>query len=187
MGQLTNVFHQKTPNPLAYKFTCTETVIDTGAYEFKAVDGPFQHPFVAGFFQNWPTERIYVAGDFVTVVKTEDSREWDEFVREVQAYIQNAMRQAAVRPEAFPEAYRLQVNPDDPELNEWFAARILPATAQDGGGIYLRDSSNGELRLKLAGACATCPYAKETIEKGIARPLAQQHRDKGIRHIQVED
>lgn len=184
MSKAVNVFTQKTPNPNAYKFPTSIELVPEGSYEFRKEDAPTGCAFVDHFFNSWDVERVYIASNFVTVLKAEGT-EWFEFSRDVRDFISEAIRDELYSPERLPATFRLQTANDHPQLNEWFAGTILPATEKDGGGIFLKSYNDGELRIGLAGACYNCPYAPQTIQKGIAEPL---HRQLGeLKKIKVED
>ena len=141
--------------------------------EFKAEDAPYDNAFVDSFFNNWPVERVYLSGNFVTVVK-DPEKEWFSFVREVREHIADSLRNN-VKPPALQDNYLVDHGEDaDSELTGWFNAQILKATAQDGGGIFVVSSQPGEITLKLSGACYKCPYAPMTIEQGIVSPMQER-------------
>ncbi len=44
---------------------------------------------------------------------------------------------------------------------------IRPALRADGGDVELVDVENGVVKVKLQGACGTCPSALMTLKQGI--------------------
>ncbi len=49
---------------------------------------------------------------------------------------------------------------------------IRPGLKADGGNIELVDvTDNGVVRVKLQGACATCPFSQMTLALGVERTL----------------
>jgi len=50
-------------------------------------------------------------------------------------------------------------------------ARIRPALQADGGDVELVDVSDGVVKLKLKGACGSCPMATMTLQNVIERTL----------------
>jgi NFU1 iron-sulfur cluster scaffold homolog, mitochondrial len=165
-----NVFQQKTPNPNAYKFPTSVVLVPDGAYEVRRSDLPTGLAPVDQIFANWPVERVYVANNFLTVIKPE-AVEWFECSQAIRDYIAEGLRDGVLDFAQLPQHFRLQTQPAHAELNEFFARRILPATEQDGGGIFLKSFENGEMHLVVAGACTGCPHAQQTIQKGIVEPL----------------
>jgi Fe-S cluster biogenesis protein NfuA len=52
--------------------------------------------------------------------------------------------------------------------------KIRPALQADGGNVELVDVNEGVVKLKLQGACGTCPMATMTLRHGIERVLKEQ-------------
>lgn len=57
------------------------------------------------------------------------------------------------------------------EKVEAVLARIRPALQADGGDVELVDISEGVVKLKLTGACSSCPMSTMTLRMGIERAL----------------
>ena len=53
-------------------------------------------------------------------------------------------------------------------------ALIRPALQADGGDVELVEVNEGVVKLKLTGACASCPVATMTLRQGIERILKEQ-------------
>jgi Fe-S cluster biogenesis protein NfuA len=52
---------------------------------------------------------------------------------------------------------------------------IRPNLQADGGDVELIDVSNeGVVKLRLTGACGTCPFAKMTLKLGIEEVLRER-------------
>jgi Fe-S cluster biogenesis protein NfuA len=170
MERPVNVFQQRTPNPNAYKFPTSVMLVPEGAYEIRREDFPTGLPTMDAFFQNWPLERVYVASNFVTATKPQEV-DWFECSQAIRDYLAEGLRLGSLDFATLPERFRLDLVPNSGELNEFFVKRILPATEQDGGGIFLKAFENGEMQLMVAGACTGCPHAPDTIQKGIVEPL----------------
>jgi len=50
--------------------------------------------------------------------------------------------------------------------------RLRPALVADGGNVELVDvDEDGNVRIELQGACATCPAQLATVRLGIEEPL----------------
>ncbi len=48
---------------------------------------------------------------------------------------------------------------------------IRPALMADGGNVELIDVEDGIVKVKLQGACGTCPMAQMTLKMGIEREI----------------
>ena len=53
-------------------------------------------------------------------------------------------------------------------------AQVRPALQADGGDVELVDVNDGVVKLKLKGACGSCPMATITLKNGIERVLKEQ-------------
>ena len=52
--------------------------------------------------------------------------------------------------------------------------KIRPALMQDGGNVELVDVDDGTVKLRLTGACGSCPMSTMTLRMGIERILKQE-------------
>ncbi len=54
-------------------------------------------------------------------------------------------------------------------------SRIRPALQQDGGDLELIDvSDDGVVKVKLTGACGSCPMSQMTLKMGIEQRLREE-------------
>jgi len=60
------------------------------------------------------------------------------------------------------------------EKVETVLAQVRPALQADGGDVELVDVNEGVVKLKLTGACGSCPMAGMTLKLGIERILKEQ-------------
>ena len=51
---------------------------------------------------------------------------------------------------------------------------IRPALQADGGDVELVDVVDGVVQLRLVGACHGCPFATQTLHRGIERYLKEK-------------
>jgi len=52
--------------------------------------------------------------------------------------------------------------------------KVRPSLQADGGDIQLLDvNENGVVKVKLTGACGTCPMSQMTLKMGIEKILKQ--------------
>lgn len=50
---------------------------------------------------------------------------------------------------------------------------IRPALREDGGDVELLGFDDGVARLRLVGACSSCPISGMTVKQGIERRIRQ--------------
>ncbi len=59
---------------------------------------------------------------------------------------------------------------------------VRPQLQADGGNIELVDVIDGVVRVKLKGACASCPMSAMTLRNGVERYL--KSKISGIRRVE---
>ena len=52
--------------------------------------------------------------------------------------------------------------------------KIRPGLVADGGNVELVDASDGIVKLRLTGACGSCPMASMTLKHSVERVLKEQ-------------
>ena len=52
--------------------------------------------------------------------------------------------------------------------------KIRPSLQADGGNIELVDVADGIVKVKLTGACGSCPMSQMTLKMGVEKVLKQQ-------------
>ena len=53
--------------------------------------------------------------------------------------------------------------------------KVRPALQADGGNVELVDvSPDGVVKVKLTGACGSCPMSQMTLKMGVEKALKQQ-------------
>lgn len=170
------VVAQTTPNPRAHRFLTTVELLPEGALELVRGEAHAPSPLLEALWALPGVERVYVAGHFVTVLRTAEV-EWYELAPQVRQALKAVLAEAPIdRPLLTPPAPVTEPPPaeHEPALQEWFRTRILPATEQDGGALFFEGLEGGRLRLRARGACQSCPYLAETVQKGILAPLRAQ-------------
>jgi Fe-S cluster biogenesis protein NfuA len=61
------------------------------------------------------------------------------------------------------------------EKVEEVLGKIRPFLQRDGGDVELVDvSADGQVKVRLKGACSGCPGAKITLKQGVERMLKQE-------------
>jgi len=64
--------------------------------------------------------------------------------------------------------------PDREQIEKVLAEQIAPRLGMDGGGIELVDvDEEGNVKVRLRGACAGCPGARMTIKMFVERTLVE--------------
>lgn len=128
---------------------------------------------------------MFYGSDFITVTKAADIN-WAHVKPEVFSLITEAVtsgepivntiedRSSETGQQGLSQD-TLAYNQDDSEviilIKELLETRIRPAIQEDGGDIEFRGFENGNVLLKLRGACRTCDSSTVTLKNGIESML----------------
>lgn len=146
---------------------------------------PHPSPLAARLLSIDGINSIFYGPDFITVTKASDAA-WAHVKPEVFSLITEAVTSGeqivntieSQSTEAGQEGGKkntLGYDEDDSEvvgmIKELLETRIRPAIQEDGGDIEFRGFENGNVLLKLRGACRTCDSSTVTLKNGIESML----------------
>lgn len=178
---------ENTPNPNALKFLPGHPILP------KSLSSPFieymnprstlappnPSPLAASLMNIDGVTSVFYGADFITVTKTEDAN-WAHVKPETFSLITEAISSGSPivtvvenKPGEGPpeEEDSLSYNENDSEvvgmIKELLETRIRPAIQEDGGDIEFRGFEDGNVMLKLRGACRTCDSSTVTLKNGI--------------------
>lgn len=128
---------------------------------------------------------VFYGPDFITVTKAADAH-WPHVKPEVFSLITEAVtsgepivstveNKSSEAGQEGGEQDTLSYDENDSEvigmIKELLETRIRPAIQEDGGDIEFRGFDNGNVLLKLRGACRTCDSSTVTLKNGIESML----------------
>jgi Fe-S cluster biogenesis protein NfuA len=171
---------QATPNPNALRLIFSRQLLPAGGYAVARADCPSGYPILDTVFAHPAAERVYIAGPALTVTKAPEAS-WAT----LGPSLRHALRALLLAEPESPLPAATLFQEDVSARAEFFRQRILPATQQDGGGLYLVQDSGDVLTLLAVGACLGCPYTHETVVKGILTPLQAQYPD--LKAVELTD
>lgn len=179
------IYAESTPNPNTMKFVANRLLVQGDkTFEILAdqrVGGPsplaerlFGFPFVNG---------VYIAGNFVTVTKSE-AIEWTDVVMELREFIKeflntdgmeviskDALEQEVQTEEVSEEGNDVRSAKEYTDFEKRISAildeYIKPAVESDGGAIVLDSYEDGVVKVILQGSCSGCPSSTMTLKGGI--------------------
>jgi NFU1 iron-sulfur cluster scaffold homolog, mitochondrial len=141
---------------------------------------------------------VFYGADFITVTKAADTN-WAHVKPEVFSLITQAVTSGetivnVVEAKAGEESQdggekdSLSFDENDSEvvgmIKELLETRIRPAIQEDGGDIEFRGFVEGEVLLKLRGACRTCDSSTVTLKNGIESMLMHYIEEvKGVQQV----
>ena len=159
---------------------------------------PHPSPLAANLLNVDGITSVFYGRDYITVTK-DSSTPWPHVKPEVFALITEAVTngQPIVNTVAqkageehgqsgFTEA--AEYDPKDEEvvamIEELLETRIRPAIQEDGGDIEFRGFIDGQVMLKLRGACRTCDSSTVTLKNGIESMLMHYIEEvKGVQQV----
>ena len=167
-----------TPNPNSLKFICSETLYPYGgslSYSSQAAAEAAENPVAIRLFKIEGLNKIFIMSNFVTIDK-EDHINWKDIHLEVKEAIKDnlssfkkwAKENAPAVPESDGSEGGLRV-----EI-ERVLDKIRPSLMADGGNIELVDVIGTDARLRMVGACGTCPSSLMTMKMGVERALLSE-------------
>lgn len=182
---------EPTPNLDALKFLPNQRIlpetVNTPFIEYlnprSTISPPYPSPLAAQLMKVDGVKSIFFGADFITVTKEEDAN-WAHIKPEIFALTTEAITSGqsivnvSERKEGGAEAAGEGVEADslaydenDDEvvgmIKELLETRIRPAIQEDGGDIEFRGFEDGNVLLKLRGACRTCDSSTVTLKNGI--------------------
>ncbi len=146
---------------------------------------PHPSPLAANLLNIDGITSVFYGPDFITVTKAGDAN-WAHVKPEVFSLITEAVtsgeqivntveNKSAENGQEGGEKDTLGKNEEDSEvvgmIKELLETRIRPAIQEDGGDIEFRGFENGNVLLKLRGACRTCDSSTVTLKNGIENML----------------
>ena len=146
---------------------------------------PHPSPLAARILQVDGVSSVFYGPDFITVSKAADAN-WAHIKPEVFALITEAVTSGEQLVNTVEKTSgengqegagedSLGANDEDDEvvgmIKELLETRIRPAIQEDGGDIEFRGFHDGQVLLKLRGACRTCDSSTVTLKNGIESML----------------
>lgn len=116
----------------------------------------------------------------------------NEYMVSGQATVNTVEDRAGEAGQGGTEQDSLAYNEDDDEvvgmIKELLETRIRPAIQEDGGDIEFRGFQDGQVLLKLRGACRTCDSSTVTLKNGIESMLMHYIEEvQGVQQIMDEE
>jgi Fe-S cluster biogenesis protein NfuA len=163
------IFTEATPNPDALKFRPHVRLTDGASASFERRDFEASaSPLAAALFEIDGVARVFVAADFVTVIRESKGPAWDVLRYEVMAVMAERLAAGAAALGEVP-APSVAADEIESEIRQVLGLHVNPAVARDGGDIAFDrfDADTGVLWIRMQGACGGCPSARLTLKAGV--------------------
>jgi len=179
---------EETPNPDALKFKPNQRVLpENFSIPFleylsprSTLQPPHPSPLAGALLNVDGVTSVFFGQDYITVTK-DNATQWAHIKPEVFALITEAVTSGQPIVNSIQgkdteicegeQKDSLAYDENDSEvvsmIKELLETRIRPAIQDDGGDLEFRGFENGQVLLKLRGACRTCDSSTVTLRNGI--------------------
>jgi Fe-S cluster biogenesis protein NfuA len=175
------IYAEMTPNPKAMKFVANTPLLEDGAFEYNSPSEATNSPLAKVLFTFPFVQSVMLSFNFVTITII-PNLEWDEVVMELRDYLTNYLQAGqpimdesiVIVEEEVKEKKEFTALPKpgevrdiDKKIKHILKEYVSPAIENDGGAISFESFEDGELKVKLSGACNGCPSSNQTLQYGI--------------------
>jgi NFU1 iron-sulfur cluster scaffold homolog, mitochondrial len=166
-----HIYLESNPNPNSLKFVVNEMLVPEGlSFDFPDAESTSISPLAKELFSFPFVERVFFAGNFVTVTKTEQI-EWIEIQNTLKDFIKKHLEAGKLIIELGDEDQSLPAEEEETDtikkIKTILEEYIRPAVEQDGGAITYHSFQDGVVKVKLQGSCSGCPSSMITLKAGI--------------------
>lgn len=164
---------EETPNPATLKFLPGQTILETGTLDFSSQSDAQKSPLAQRLFAITGVTRVFLASDFVSVTKADDT-DWSMLTPMVLAALMDHLSTGQPIMDAdYAKAETAEEDDDEitAQIKELLNERVRPMVAMDGGDIVFERFEDGVVFLQMRGACAGCPSSTMTLKSGIENML----------------
>ncbi|KAF2130898.1 HIRA-interacting protein 5 [Dothidotthia symphoricarpi CBS 119687] len=197
---------EPTPNADALKFNPNQRVLPESVsspfLEYlnprSTLAPPHPSPLAAQLLNIDGVTSVFLSVDYITVTK-DSATPWahvkpevfaiiNEFLTSGQAIVNTVAAKDGEQGQEGTDVDSLAYNENDDEvigmIKELLDTRVRPAIQEDGGDIEFRGFNDGQVLLKLRGACRTCDSSTVTLKNGIESMLMHYIEEvKGVQQV----
>jgi Fe-S cluster biogenesis protein NfuA len=165
-----HIYLESNPNPNSLKFVVNDMLVPEGlSFDFPDAESTSISPLAKELFSFPFVDRVFFAGNFVTVTKKENV-EWIEIQNTLKDYIKKYLEAGKLIIDVQDEGETVPVEEETDTIRKIktiLEEYIRPAVEQDGGAITYHSFQDGIVKVKLQGSCSGCPSSMITLKAGI--------------------
>ena len=171
-----SIYTEMTPNPETMKFVANKLLYPGKSVDFKNEESASASPLAMQLFAFPFIKSVFIASNFVTLTKTDDTEDWQDVIPSVKQFLKEYLEEGNVIINEEELATRksestneIHVNDGDvvKRIKELLENYVKPAVEMDGGAIQFLSYNNGTDNLKMQGSCSGCPSSMITLKAGI--------------------
>lgn len=169
-----SLYAKPTPNPEAQQYLASRPLARGRPASFRKGDGGL--PPLARRVLGVPGVATALFRDNTVTVQREPGVTWKELDGRVDAALRAHFLMCG-EPVVTEAAGERDAGLED-RVRALLAERVLPGVHQDGGDIELVEVVDGVARVRMAGACSSCPSATLTLRHGVETTLREAFPDE---------
>lgn len=178
----TMIYTELSPNPNSMKFVLNYELVPDGlSFDYPSrqstVEESTASPLAADCFQFPFVQRVFIASNFITITKDDDTQ-WEDVLGDLKKFLKIYFdEENPVFAQSTIDKNTLVIDANDSEpvakIKAALEQYVRPAVESDGGAINFAsfDEASGRVTVMLQGSCSGCPSATITLKDGIERLL----------------
>jgi NFU1 iron-sulfur cluster scaffold homolog, mitochondrial len=177
---------EATPNHDARMFRVQTTLVPDGTFAYASIAQAADAPLAQALLALPGVNLLMVAPHFVTVRKEPDAA-WESVQPLVTTALGQFLRSGDMAVLPGPEVLNAELAHSHLErlVLKVLDEDIRPALAMDGGDLEFEGIVDNIVRVRLIGACETCPSSGSTLRFGIERMLLEEFPElRGVEEVE---
>ena len=173
---IVSIYTEITPNPETMKFVANKLLYPGKSVDFPNEESASASPLAMQLFAFPFIKSVFIASNFVTLTKTDDTEDWQDVIPSVKQFLREYLEEGNTIINEEELATRKTessnvVSADDHDvvkrIKELLENYVKPAVEMDGGAIQFLSYDNGTVNLMMQGSCSGCPSSMITLKAGI--------------------
>jgi Fe-S cluster biogenesis protein NfuA len=173
---IVSIYTEMTPNPETMKFVANKLLYPGKSVDFQNEESASASPLAMQLFAFPFIKSVFIASNFVTLTKTDDTENWEDVIPSVRQFLKEYLEEGNVIINEEELAARKtestnEIHIDDGDvvkrIKELLENYVKPAVEMDGGAIQFLSYENGRVNLMMQGSCSGCPSSMITLKAGI--------------------
>jgi Fe-S cluster biogenesis protein NfuA len=171
-----SIYTEMTPNPETMKFVANKLLYPGKSVDFQDETTASASPLAMQLFAFPFIKSVFIASNFVTLTKTDDTEDWQDIIPSVKQFLKEYLEEGnTIINEEQLAARKTEssnvVSADDHDvvkrIKELLENYVKPAVEMDGGAIQFISYEDGTVNLMMQGSCSGCPSSMITLKAGI--------------------
>lgn len=165
-----SIYTEMTPNPETMKFVANKLLYPNKSIDFPDAASTGPSPLAAELFTFPFIRGVFIASNFVTLTKTNDT-DWADVIPTIRQFLKEYLEdnRAVINEEEIKSAPVTSGDESDvvTRIKDLLENAVKPAVEMDGGAIQFKNYEDGVVTVILQGSCSGCPSSMITLKSGI--------------------